>query len=99
MDPCYAGGDTATIQCLEVYVQRLINFLYPIAGAVALLFLLWGGIKFIRSGGEPKSVEEAKKTMTWALLGLALIFLLWAILAVIAEITGVNLREYNIVVP
>ena len=93
---CWVSGDVLTISCLSYFIQRMIDFIYPLAAAIALFFLMWGGVKFIRSSGEPKSVEEAKKTMTYALLGLAVIFLIWFILWVIREATGVDLTQYNI---
>lgn len=87
----------ATVGCLELYIQKAINFIFPLAAAVALLFLILGGIKFITSGGDPKSAEGAKKTMTYALAGLAVIFLVWFIFWVIKQMTGVDLRQFDIV--
>lgn len=97
---CYQGpqGDVATIGCLESYIQSVINFLFPLISAVALFFLLLGGIRFITSGGDPKAVEGAKKTMTYALLGLAVIFLVFFIIkGVLYPLTGWNLLQYDLV--
>lgn len=101
ISPAWAqcGSEPAQIDCLEDYIRRLINFIYPLAAAVALFFLMWGGIKFIRSGGEPKAAEEAKKTMTYALAGLLVIFLIWFIFGVIEKMTGVDLTQFKIVGP
>ena len=97
---CFDRGSDATISCLGDFVQRAINFIFPLAGAVALIFLLWGGVRFITSGGDPKSVESAKKTMTYALLGLAVIFSIFAIFKVIQIATGVDiLSKFQIVQP
>ncbi|MDZ4246792.1 MAG: pilin [Dehalococcoidia bacterium] len=101
---CYdtpgVATDVGTIGCLEVYIQNLIAFIFPIAGAVALFFLIIGGIRFVTSGGEPKAVETAKKTLTYAVMGLALIFLVFFILkGVILPLTGVDLTRFNIVLP
>jgi len=45
---------------------------------------------FLTSGGDQKRVESAKKTMTFAILGIVLIFLSFAIINLIAYVTGVS---------
>jgi len=57
------------------------------SGTVALIVIIISGLRFIVSGGESKSVETAKKTMTFAVLGLLLVFLSFFILNVIAYVT------------
>lgn len=54
-----------------------------IAGGVAFLLLVYGGIKFITSGGDPKALDEAKATITSALSGLFLIIFAVLLLKVI----------------
>ena len=53
------------------------------AGGIALVLLIYGGIKFITAQGDPEAVEEAKKTITAALTGLLVIFFSILILRVI----------------
>ena len=99
-DPCYYNGEVAQIACLGVYIRNLVGYIFPLAAVVALLFLLFGGIKFITSGGDPKAVETAKKTMTYALFGLALIFSVYAIFWLIEHLfPGLNLTQFNITLP
>lgn len=95
---CYAN-EVGTIECLGQYIKALTGFLFPLASLVAFLFLLFGGIRFITSGGEPKAVESAKKTVTYALLGLGVIFCVWLIFNLIYQLTGLDLTRFNIVVP
>jgi hypothetical protein len=45
-----------------------------IAGAIALVMFVYGGIMWIISQGEEKKVEDAKKILTNAAIGLVLIF-------------------------
>lgn len=88
-----------TISCLGDYIKNIISFLFPLASLVAFLFLLFGGIRFITSGGEPKAAEGAKKTITYALWGLGVIFCVWLIFNLIYQLTGLDLTRFNIVVP
>lgn len=80
----------ATFRCLPVYLGKILGLLFPLAGAVALAMLIWGGIKFITSGGDPKQAESARATLTWAIAGLVVIFLAYALLRIISFITGVK---------
>jgi hypothetical protein len=70
-------------------MANLIYWLLVFSGTVALIVIIISGLRFIVSGGESKSVETAKKTMTFAVLGLLLVFLSFFILNVIAYVTNV----------
>ena len=93
------GVEVVPLYCIEDYIKLLITFLYPLALAITLFFLLFGAAKFVLSGGDPKNVEGAKKTLTYALLGLAVIFLIWLIFWVIKQLTGLDLTKYDIYLP
>ncbi|KKQ73910.1 MAG: hypothetical protein US96_C0047G0001, partial [Candidatus Woesebacteria bacterium GW2011_GWB1_38_5b] len=58
--------------------------------SVALFFVIFSGIKFLTSAGDPKKVEGARNTLIWALIGLTIIILSFAILNIISELTGVG---------
>ncbi|GIW62169.1 MAG: hypothetical protein KatS3mg089_1021 [Patescibacteria group bacterium] len=46
-----------------------------IAGAlVAIIFLIWGGIKWITSRGDKTKVESARYTIIGAIIGLIIVF-------------------------
>lgn len=51
----------------------IVNILSAIAGAVAVIFLVIGGIKYATSGGSPDKIKSAKGTILAALIGFALI--------------------------
>ena len=85
---CGVNG-VATLDCVFPLLSNVIYWLLVFAGTVALVIIIISGLRFITSGGEAKSVETAKKSMTFALLGLLLVFLAFLILNVIAYVTGV----------
>jgi hypothetical protein len=47
-----------------------------------------GGIRFIASGGDPKKVEQARKTIIYAIAALVLMYLVFFIINVIGTVTG-----------
>lgn len=83
-------NDVASINCIPFIIQNVIFWLLVFAGTAALVLLIIGGIKFITSGGDPKQTEGARKTLTFAILGLVLILLSFAILRFIAQTTGLK---------
>jgi amino acid transporter len=55
-------------------VGRIIRSFTGVAGAIALLMFVWGGVKWIISGGKEGEVKEAQQILRNATIGLILIF-------------------------
>ncbi len=58
---------------LTVIIARLIQAILGITGAIALLMFIWGGFQWLISAGSPEKVKKGKETLTWAVIGLAVI--------------------------
>jgi hypothetical protein len=86
---CSRNG-IATLKCLPLVFQSIINMLIILGGITAVILVIFGGIKFLMSGGDPVKVEGAKKTVTFALIGLAIIILSFVLIKVISTVTGVR---------
>lgn len=65
----FLNGDVPSLGCLAQIVTSIINLAFTFLGAVLLLLLMWGAVKFIISRGDPKGIGEAQKTMTYAVIG------------------------------
>jgi hypothetical protein len=90
---------TATISDLGGLFERVVTYALGFAGIVLFILLIVGGFKFITSGGDPKAVEGARKTLTSAIAGLAIILVAYLILVLISNVTGVDVTKFNIVLP
>lgn len=91
--------DVPTLQYLEVIFGNVVNIILGIAGITFFILLLSSGLKFITSGGDPKALEGAKKTLTYAIGGLLLIILSYLILVLIKTLTGVDVTKFRVVQP
>lgn len=60
-------------------VQTAINWATGLAGTFALIYLIYGGIQYITSGGNSKQAETAKATITWSIIGLVVVIAAYAI--------------------
>lgn len=71
-------------------ISLAINVLLGSAGIIAFFMLIWGGIQWIVSGGDKEGTEKARKRITGALVGLAIVFSAYALLFLVSGIFGVN---------
>ena len=73
---------------VRVLFGRVISAALSIVGSFALLMVVYGGILLMTSRGDTKQITKGKDTLTWAVLGLAIIFASYAIVnALISGIT------------
>ncbi len=70
---------------------RLINVVLSFLGLIALVVVLFGGFKWMTSGGNQENVASAKKILIAGLIGLVIILISWGISAfVITQITNIT---------
>lgn len=73
-----------------------ITYVFVVAAIIALAFLIWGGLKWIISGGEKQAVQSAKDHIIAALIGLVVIFLSYVILSLILTFFGISTFSFNL---
>lgn len=78
-------------------VGNIITIAFVLAVVVALFFLVYGGIKWITSGGDKAAVESARNTLVAAIIGLVVVFLSYFILNIILGLF--DLRLNALVIP
>src|SRR5438445_213107 len=77
-----------TVLCVNVLLSNLINGALIFAGAAAVILIIFAGARFVTSGGERKNIDSAKKTITYAIIGLIVILVSFGIINLIIAITG-----------
>ncbi len=71
----------------------IINFIFIVAIILAFGFLIYGGIRWITSGGDKGGVENARNTIIAAIVGLIVVFLAYVILNLVLGLFGTNLTN------
>lgn len=95
-------GDFANLCKLDVakggnsIVGTIVQFLLIIAVVLALMYLVYGGIRYITSGGDKAKVDAARSHITAAVVGLILAFAAYLIVNVVAYVFGVNITKLAI---
>lgn len=63
----------------------ILNDVIKIAAYLAVAFVIWGGIQYVKSQGDPSSLTNARNTIRNALLGLVVCMLSVTIVTFIAS--------------
>jgi len=81
---------------LEQVFSNVVEVALALAGIVLFIMLISGGFKYITAGGDPKGIEGAKKTLTYAIGGMVFLAMAFLILRFIQEFTGVDVTRFRI---
>ena len=76
------------VKTLPQVIEGLRTWIMGILAAVATLFLVIGGLRYMTAAGDPAGVEQAKGSFKAALTGYALAVLAPVILQVLQGILG-----------
>lgn len=55
--------------------SQVVNIFSIVVGIVAVIMVIWGGFKYITSGGDSGNVSGAKNTLIYAIIGLMIVAL------------------------
>lgn len=74
-----AGTTSGTILVLQILAGGLLYFAAPIA----IIIIVMTGSQMAMLGAESEKIEEAKRSLTWAVLGLLLIIFSYSLVRII----------------
>lgn len=95
-------GNVPELKCFEVVVYKITRAVLALAGVGAFLYLLFGGFRWLTSGGDPKALGDAQKTVSYAIIGLVLTVMVYAFLRVLSATFfggGANLLRFELPSP
>lgn len=99
-DNCTYGQDkVAQLNCLEPVFERVVGF--AAGGGLIAFFVMFvvAAFKYLTSGGDPKQMDSARNTMTYAFIGMIVIVSSFIILRLLSTFTGVDLTKFTIPTP
>ena len=92
--PLVASADTVEIpnpikfESINEFFVALTSFLMQIGLALVVFMIVLGGFYIMISGGRPEQFEKGKNIIKWTVLGLFVLLLARAILALIYYVLG-----------
>ena len=81
--PTNPGGLSSDLSSL---ILNATNFILGFVASLAVLAIIWGGLKYVVSVGNPEDVSVAKKAIKYALMGLVISGLSYAIVRVMVDV-------------
>lgn len=73
-------------ETFEQLINSLIDFLVKIGLPIATIMIVWSGILFMASGGDPEKVTRAKKMLLYTVIGYGILLLSKGIISLIISI-------------
>lgn len=78
------GGSNDFLFLFTFFIQQIL----VVAGVLAILFLIIGGVQYLASGANEEWAEAGKKGLTNAIIGLVIIILSYILITVINNALG-----------
>ena len=70
--------------------QTITNVLLFIIGAISVIMLIIGGIRYVVSGGDSSAITSAKNTILYAVVGIVIAILAYALVNFVIESFSAN---------
>lgn len=85
------------------YIIYIFNLGVVMGAVLAFIIIVWSGINLLNAGGNPSAIQESKKKIINALLGLAILLVSYVLLTTInpdlVNIKNISLGTVNINIP
>lgn len=85
-----ASNYVAQINCVPALIDVAARTFLIFSGTFSLFLVVWGGIRLITSGGDPKQVAAARQIITYAIIGLIVVLSSFSIIYLVAYLTKTN---------
>ena len=79
-------GTTVRLTTIRTLITDIAQFLLVVALVIAVIFIVWGGIRWITAGGSEDAVKKAKATIINGIIGAAIVLAVGLILQTLAGI-------------
>ena len=89
--PDSGSGIGAYTSSLELIISNTLAVLTVIGAIMFSIFFLIGGLTWITGGGDQGKVDDAKKKMTGAAIGLIIIGLSYSIAYIVSKVVGIDI--------
>ena len=83
-------SDFFGFKCITELVFRMVDAAIIGAGILLLVYLVYGGVEWLTSGGDKAKIESARAKITNALIGVAIIAAAYAVWIIVLTFFGIN---------
>ncbi len=93
------GGSRSIVEAAQNYeileiLNRGLAYAIIVAGFLSVVFIFFGGISFILSGGQEDKIKSAVSTIRYAIIGLIITILATVIIGTVGKAMGLDIIRY-----
>lgn len=81
-------GDSTSDNVVGLLNDALTNIVLPIAGVIAVIYLIYSGILYLTAAGNPESAKKGQQGVVNAIIGIIIIVLAYVIVNAVAGTAG-----------
>ena len=75
---------------LIVLVKNIMGYITKLAIPIAVIIIIWIGIKFFLAQGNPEKINQASKALLWTIVGFAIILIGDGFIALIQSVLNLG---------
>lgn len=79
-------GDAANGPSVEDAIAAVANILLFLVGAIAVIMIIIGGLRYVTSQGDSGAMQSAKNTILYAIIGVIVAIIAYAIVNLIVDV-------------
>jgi hypothetical protein len=72
-------------------ISGMIDYILPFIGGILMLMIIYGGVLYITSGGDPDKLQKAKRTILWAVVAVILIAISYSIVVALNKVVNTEI--------
>ena len=70
------------------FVKELLNTAFVWGGIIAVIMMIWGGIQYVTSTGNPTAAKKGRDTVLYSAVGLLIVILAAVIVNTVVGVVG-----------
>src|SRR5258706_5593281 len=78
---------------LAFYIATLWKTVVTVGGIAFIIYLVWGGIEYLTSGGDKARIDDASKKISSSVIGIAIFVGSYAITLIIQAVFKINIIQ------
>lgn len=80
------GVNVPRVNANAMTLAGVLTWIYMIMGVLAVVFVIIGGLRYILSNGDSSKLAQAKNTIMYAIIGLVLVILAYAVTQFVVQV-------------
>ena len=86
--PAIASAQITDVDALIQWISGFINAVMPLIIAIAVLYFLWGLVKYVLSAGDADARTEARNMMVWGVIIIFVMVSVWGLVNILVNTFG-----------